>query len=426
MQIRKAKHLLSGTANGLQVGKVCAVLVVFGLVACGERTSGFAADSADAIIAELKKKGGQIANEKDWEEYRNTLADFLVSADSIVNTPAYLTRVRELEQLAERYDEPDWQTLLPKKTVFVEDKKVEFSYTIHKGDSTRWYVDVDGVADRIKLIEERTGRILESNTRSALFEFEHHADYTDVYTLIVECSTPRYAEVQIDRRPRDAKSYFQSTEYVVDTLPSHSGDKKAIKYEELIMTNVFPEPYKLVVSRQMTLSGAPRITIPIELPKGTQEFIYQVRISGEERESSEDGQLYDKLNSKYKEYKLFGVKVFESTSTGSSLTRELLNAIGVPKREKFSCNIYFFDAENDARNFVESSPKGFKYDMKNSIKNSESRNGVIKYKNQGFVYLGLESTSTFNTTYAWVDVVAAKLETRYARISKKPVESESY
>lgn len=426
MRIRMAKHLLSGTAKRLRVGKVCAVLVVFGLVACGGRTSESAADSADAIISELKKKGAEIANEKDWEEFRSALADFIVSADSIVNTPAYHRRVLELEQLAERYDKPDWYPLLPKKTIFLEGKKVEFSYTIHKGDSARWNVDVDGVADRIKLIEERTGKTLKSNANSALFEFEHIANYTDVYTIIVECSKPRYIDVQIDRRPRDAKSYFQSTEYVIDSLPSHSGDQKAIKYEELIMTNVFPEPYKLVVSRQMTLSGAPRITVPIELPKGTQEFIYQVRISGEERESSEDGQLYDKLNSKYKEYKLFGVKIFESTSTGSSLTRELLNAIGAPKREKFSCNIYFFDAENDARNFVESSPKGFKYDMKNSIKNSESRNGVIKYKNKGFVYLGLESTSTFNTTYAWVDVVAAKLETRYARITKKPLESESY
>jgi len=75
---------------------------------------------------------------------------------------------------------------------------------------------------------------------------------------------------------------------------------------------------------------------------------------------------------------------------------------------------------------VERSQSGFKYGLKNSIKNSESRNGLIKYKGTGFVYLGLESTSTFGTTYAWVDVVATKMETRYVRIKKKPLESTSY
>lgn len=426
MQIRKRKHVRNKPAKLLFLGRFYTLFLGIALAACGGEASESAVDNADATLSEIKKKGEGIASEQDWNEYRNALTEFIVSADSVVNKPEYKNRIIELEKIAEGYERPEWQALFPRKTVFVEDKRMEFSFTIHKGDSVKWDVAVDGIADRIKLIEERTGKTVKSNANKTSFSFEHIADYTNVYTLVVECSKPHYVDVRIDRKPRDAKSYFQSTEFVVDTMPSHSGDKKAVKYDELIMTNVFPEPYKLVVSRQMTLSGAPRITVPIELPKGTQEFLYQVRISGEESESSDDGQLYDKLNRKYKEYKLFGIKVFESTSTGSSLTRELLNAIGAPKREKFSCNIYFFNAENDARNFVESSPKGFKYDMKNSIKNSESRNGVIKHKSQGFVYLGFESTSTFNTTYAWVDVVAVKLETRYARITKKPVESESY
>lgn len=403
-----------------------AVVLLVGLTACGGGNAGPKAPSADDVIAKLKTKGEGIGTEDDWLDYRNALDDFMASSDSILRKPLYRRRISELEQLAERYEKPGWQPLLPKKTFYVEDKRMEFSYTIHREDAARWNVLVDGVADRIKVIEERTGKIVKSDYNTALLDFEYTADYTDVYTLVIECSKPLYAEVRIDRRPRDATSYFQSTEFVVDTLPSNAGDKKSVKYDELVMTNVFNEPYKVVISKQITLSGAPRITIPIELPKGTQEFIYQVRISGEERETREDGQLYDKLNTKYNEYKVMGVKVFESTSTGSSLTRELLNSIGFPKREKFSCNIYFFDKESDAKNFVDRSQNGFKYDLKNSIKNSESRNGLIKYKGTGFVYLGLESTSTFSTTYAWVDVVATKMETRYVRIKKKPLESTSY
>lgn len=403
-----------------------AMLFVLGMMGCGGEGNTPKAPTADDVITELKTKGERIITENDWVDYRNALYDFMESADSIVNKPLYRRRIAELHELAERYEKPGWQPLLPKKTVYVEDRKMEFSYTIHRGDAARWNVLVDGVADRIKVIEERTGKIVKSDYNTALLDFEYTVDYTDVYTLVIECSKPLYAEVRVDRKPRDAVSYFQSTEFVVDTLPSNAGDKKAVKYDELVLTNVFNEPYKVVISQQMTLSGAPRITIPIELPKGTQEFIYQVRISGEERETREDGQLYDKLNTKYNEYKVLGVKVFESTSTGSSLTRELLNAIGFPKREKFSCNIYFFDKESEAKNFVDRSQNGFKYDMKNSIKNSESRNGLIKYKGTGFVYLGLESTSTFSTTYAWVDVVATKMETRYVRIKKKPLESTSY
>lgn len=396
------------------------------IMGCGGGEPATITLTADDIIAKLEAKGESINSENDLIDYQKALEDFLVSADSLQRKPIYSRRINELKQLADRYEKPDWQPLLPEKTFYIEDKKMELSYTVHRGDAARWRVMVNGVADRIKVMEERTGKVIKSQSKSAIFDFETTAEYTDVLTLVIESSKPVYADVSISRRPSDVKSYFQSTEFISDTLQSNSGDKQAIKYEELLMTNVFNEPFKVVISPQLTLSGVPRITIPIELPRGTQEFMYQVRISGEERETSDDGLLYDKLSSKYNEYKVLGIKVFESSSTGSSLTRELLNAIGVPKREKFSCNIYFFDRESDAKNFVDSSPNGFKYDMKNSIKNSESRNGLIKYKGTGFVYLGLESTSTFNTTYAWIDVVATKMETRHVRIKKKPLESTSY
>lgn len=402
------------------------LLLVIGLTACGGGTAGPQVPTVEDKIAELKTKGESIVSENDLIEYRNSLDNFIDASDSIVQKPMFRRRLTELQQLAERYEKPDWQPLQPKKTAYVDNKRMEFPFTIHRGDAVRWNVTVDGVADRIRVFEERTGRTVKQANNSALLDHEFTAEYTDVYTLVIESSRPVYANVSIDRKPRDAKSYFQSTDFVVDTLPSAPGDSRAVKYDELVMTNVFNEPYKVVVSQQLTLSGSPRITIPIELPKGTQEFIYQVRISGQARETQEDGQLYDKLITKHNEYKLLGFKVFESTSTGSSLTRELLNSISFPKREKFSCNIYFFDREGDAKNFVDVSPNGFKYDMKNSIKNSESRNGLIKYRGTGFVYLGLESTSSFSTTYAWVDVVAAKMETRYVRIAKKPLESTSY
>jgi len=404
----------------------CLITASLLLLGCGGGNQSTKAPSADDIINTLKARGEQISSEADWVDYNNALEDFLASADSIVQKPLYRRPVTELKKLADSFEKPDWLPLLRKKTVYVEDGKMEFSYTIHRGDGGRWNVLVDGVADRIKVIEERTGKTVKSEYNTAFFDFETSVDYTDVYTLVIECSKPLYADVSVDRKPNGVKSYFQSTDFVLDTLPSTSGDKKAVKYEELVLANVFNEPYKVVISQQMTLSGVTRITIPIELPSGTQEFIYQVRISGEESETREDGKLYDKLSTKYNEYKVLGLKVFESTSTGSSLTRELLNSIGYPKREKFSCNIYFFDKESEAKNFVDGSPSGFKYDIKNSIKNSESRNGVIKYKGKGFVYLGLESTSTFNTTYSWVDVVATKMEMLYVRIKKKPIESTSY
>jgi len=396
------------------------------ILGCGGGETAPTTPNADDVMDRLKAQGEGIRTEKGWVEYNDALEDFLASADSLQRKPIYRRRINELRQLADRYANPDWQALLPEKTFYIEDKKMEFSYTVHKGNAARWRVMVNGVADRIRVLEERTGKVIKSESNSAFFDFETTAEYTDVLTLVIESGRPVYADVSISRRPSGVKSYFQSTDFVVDSVSSNASDRQAVKYDELVMTNVFNEPYKVVISQQLTLSGASRITIPIELPKGTQEFVYQVRISGQERETADDGQLYDKLTTKYNEYKVLGVKVFESSSTGSSLVRELLNSIGAPKREKFSCNIYFFDREGDAKNFVDSSPNGFKYDMKNSIKNSESRNGLIKYKGTGFVYLGLESTSTFNVTYAWIDVVATKLETRYVRIRKKPLESTSY
>ncbi|MFT6385292.1 MAG: hypothetical protein ACJAQR_002134 [Bacteroidia bacterium] len=50
--------------------------------------------------------------------------------------------------------------------------------------------------------------------------------------------------------------------------------------------------------------------------------------------------------------------------------------------------------------------EAFEYDINNSALSTQSRVGLIKKPRFGFFYIGLQSTSTFKNTFAWLDVVA--------------------
>jgi len=122
--------------------------------------------------------------------------------------------------------------------------------------------------------------------------------------------------------------------------------------------------------------------------------------------------------------------LWESEGTGTSLSREILNVLFPPlKDEDYTLNVFFFDKDKEIKKFLRypgkenTNTSAFEYDINNSALSTQSRVGLIKKPRSGFSYIGLQSTSTFTNTYAWLDVVALseksfEYEIRY-RIIKK-------
>ena len=320
----------------------------------------------------------------------------------------------------------EWIKLNSKRKIFIDKGSYEISKTIHSEDSVRWQIESQDIIANIVIIEERTGKIIDQKSKVKSYLFQTKIFNTDVYTIRVTDKISKYINLSFDRMPTNETSAMQSTDYIYDTIASKKGEKNSILIEDISLIKAVNEPRKIVLSSNLNLSGESRILVPLELPKGTMQLLYELRISGENEESAEDGQLFGKVSTSVNQYKVLGKTIFETNSTETSLTRDLLNAISLPKREKVSNNVYFFPDEKNARLFTDRSPKGFNYDTKNSLKNTQSMNGLIKPQKNGFVYLGFESTSTFRDTYIWLDAVAINKSIRYVILKKVPKESKSY
>lgn len=317
-----------------------------------------------------------------------------------------------------------WLKLNPKNNIFLENN-YEYSVTIHSGDSVRWKIESEDVIRAITITQERTGKVIHSKNNVKSCYFQHKVLHTDVYTLKITDKTSKYLNLTVERMPQTELSASQSTDFIYDSIDCKKGTKNAIVFDDIVLVKAVNEPRKVVLDGYLNLAGESRVIIPLELPTGTNELLYELRISKKNEKSYEDGQLFNKVSTKISEYKVLGYPIFESKSTGSSITRELLNAI-LPTREEVTANVFFFPDEKNARAFADNSPKGYNYDTKNSIKNTQSMNGLIKPQKNGFVYLGFQSTSNFSSTYIWLDAVAFKIVKRYILIKKVPKESTSY
>jgi hypothetical protein len=319
----------------------------------------------------------------------------------------------------------NWNLLNPKDKFFVEKGLIEISYTFHSDDSAKFeYISEDPIA-KVLLIEERTGKIVFQKTKTKNFTFKKKVNFTDVYTIKFFDNSKKYFRCQVFRKPTTILSARQSSDFKYDTTLVKKGFKGARKVEEIKLVKVLNEPRKLVLSRGFTISGVTKIILPLELPKGTFQLLYQVIISGEDKEKLAGKRLFSDVSFKVNQYNVLGKTIFETRGEESSLSRELFNTLVSPARERFSANIYFFSDPKNAHLFADGSSK-YHYDIRNSLLNTESLNGLVKPQKNGFVYFGFQSTSSLNATYIWVDAVALRAVTKYVTTKKVPKESTSY
>ncbi|MBD8017124.1 hypothetical protein [Kaistella pullorum] len=207
-----------------------------------------------------------------------------------------------------------------------------------------------------------------------------------------------------------------------DTIWSSENKKDFTKLVTFKLINVFHEPYQVTMEAHKLLGmvnmGGDRIIIPVEIPENTKYWIYRLTLSNARAESGE-GNLVNDVSYSVKKLSLAGKAVKENVEVESSLTRELLNTITAPTKEEPFTNAYFIDSQQQATNFQDS--KEFKYDINNSIKNTHSRNGLIKFNKNQFVYLGLENEGYTDNIYVGLEVVALIENTKYYKLVEKKI-----
>ena len=209
----------------------------------------------------------------------------------------------------------------------------------------------------------------------------------------------------------------------IDTLWSDTpkkGYKKKIMYRTI---NVFNEPYSVTMKSKGLLDKFvdetnTKIVIPVEIPKNTKYWIYRIILSNALIESGEQTQLVREVDQNIKKTSFFGEVNIAYEIYGD--VKSLFNNLSAPSKLKPYANVYFIYNKKEAENFQEH--KKFKYDIDNSIKNTHSRNGLIKYNKNQFVYLGLEDAGYEDTIYVNLEVVAIVEVTKYYKVEEKTIE----
>ena len=286
----------------------------------------------------------------------------------------------------------------------------EVFYGLSK-DSIRIVFTSDTPIGFLNIVEERSGKVVKQ------FRYIYQVDsvfevlYDNPFTLNIEFIKDTYYDLKIYKKSATIENNRSVVNVVRDSVVIRKKTNRSIAAKKIGFISVFNEPKKFIISKAMTISGESKIYVPIELPENVIEFIYTLRISGQDKQDSEDGKLFEAAKTSERNIKPFGLSLWQSSSKSNSLTREVLNRLFPPKKDKdYSLNVFFFDKEKEIKKYLNYSGKeyasAFFYDINNSALSSQSRIGLIKKPKTGYCYIGLQSTSSWTNTYVWLDVVA--------------------
>jgi hypothetical protein len=343
-----------------------------------------------------------------------------INESSTLQRDSMLSRVT-LESLT-------FEPIVSWKNNFNPGGRLEKAYYGLSADTIQVRFTSDNIIKTFTIVEERSGRIIKSFRKVSDIDFSYPVQFENAFTVNIDFPNETYYNLEVLKKSGTVRNQLSEVLLLRDSVVVEKKTNRSISGRGLAFEKVFNEPKKFVVSRTLSMSGETKVYAPIEVPKNTVEFIYTLRISGSDNSISEDGKLFTDVSKATKKIKVLGLPLWESEGTGTSLSREILNVLFPPlKDEDYTLNVFFFDKDKEIKKFLKYPGKentnAFEYDINNSALSTQSRVGLIKKPRSGFSYIGLQSTSTFTNTYAWLDVVALseksfEYEIRY-RIIKK-------
>lgn len=225
-----------------------------------------------------------------------------------------------------------------------------------------------------------------------------------------------YIDVNIAAQYSETDHLINQKTISKERVEAQSNDFRVIKVDGIKMQNLFEEPRKFTLRSQgkSMFSGSARATIPIQIPAGTTDLLYSLRISTNEGPRSTDGEFDENLDATYKEVKFMDRKVYESKERRTSLLRELLYGNEPAREEEAYCNVFVFTNSAQAKKFQDGKPTtDLNYNIDLSLLGTQSCNGRIPCNGMRTIYFGFENERFRFSNYLWLEVVAVSPQTEY-------------
>lgn len=249
------------------------------------------------------------------------------------------------------------------------------------------------------------------------FDTTFAVKFSAIYQLIINSPEKQYLDLAVTNT--SAQNSSVSGLVIRDTVLCEKADEGAIAFHGLDFIKIYKEPQKNTMSSQgkTMLGGRARVIIPVNLPKGTTVWAYQLRISTSNQDKSSDETFVNTINEQYKKVKIFGIPAYEVNKKSTNIVRDLLNTISTPDREEDAfCDFYVFKSAKEADKFSRGG-SDYKCYSEYSFQGTQSNQGEVPTEGSTSFFIGLENTRFATSVYTWIDAVATVPTTRYYKIN---------
>lgn len=241
--------------------------------------------------------------------------------------------------------------------------------------------------------------------------------HSAIYLLEMKPTGNTYVDVELTKSMASLESY---NERDVEITESHDAcaakDFGAKMVRGIKITNIFEEPHKITLRSALksAFSGGKRSVVAMNVPAGSTDVAYSLRISTSQSDQNGDGQFCRKVDEKYKQIKFLGLPLYESKGSNTNIFRELLNYSEPYREEEAYCNLYVFTSSTEAKKFSDGTPVSqLKYNVDYSKQGTQSCNDRIPTKGVRTIYFGLENTRMRYSVYLWLESLATVPTTEY-------------
>lgn len=240
--------------------------------------------------------------------------------------------------------------------------------------------------------------------------------FSGIYTIDLIPSARCYSSLDVRVRPSSREGIYTRKSVHSETVQCNKGDWGAKAISSIKMFNCFEEPRKFTLRGQLKamFSGNAKALVAVQVPAGTTDILYSMRVATSEQSRSADGEFYNNLTLSYKKIKMLGMPLYEKESNcGVFVT--LLDDNRPIREEDAYCNMYVFRNANMAKQFQDGTKAAslLDYDVDFSTIGTQSCNGRIPTKGAKTIYLGFENERMRYVNYIWVEVVAVTPTTEY-------------
>lgn len=294
------------------------------------------------------------------------------------------------------------------------EKKITYPVYLKRGEKLHVNISTKRAAT-VKVYNYDAKSTIKTLSESTKFIFTINIENAAIYLVEINPgTTSQYAHINISYTT-DKVERLTATTVKERTVEAKSGEFRAWSVKGISMKNILDEPRKFTLRGQLKamFSGSYRGVVAVEVPTGSTDILYSMRISTNEADSYSDGEFNDDMNTAYRKIKMLGLPVYESTKS-AGIINTILGDYTPLREEDAYINMFVFWSSSQAKKFQDNKPTNqLSYDINSSIMGMQSSTGRIPVKGRKTIYLGFENERTRYNNYVWVELIAVQPISEY-------------